>query len=103
MSEVNINYPNETYEDFMTLVIKYRLSNTTGNAIIRCFNKHANLDKSLLPKSTEQGWKYMDKMNQPSLDHQKTSIITYNNIKYYLYHWNLINCIKNIFSISNIK
>src|SRR3982075_3984134 len=103
VSEVNVNYPNEAYEDFMTLVIKHRLSNATENAIIRFFNKHTNLDKSLLPKSTEQGRKYMDKMNHPSLDHQKTSIITYNNIEYYLYHRNLINCIKNIFSIPNIK
>ena len=53
MSEVNANYPNEAYEDFMILVTKHRLSNTTGNAIIRFFNKYANLNKSLLPKSTE--------------------------------------------------
>src|SRR3982074_2628957 len=35
VSEVNVNYPNEAYEDFMTLVIKHRLSNATRNAIIR--------------------------------------------------------------------
>ena len=103
VSKINVNYPNEAYEDFMTLVIKHRLSNATGNAIIWFFNKHANLDKSLLLKLTEQKWKYIDKINQLSLDHQKTSIITYNNIEYYLYYQNLINCIKNIFSISNIK
>ena len=34
VSEVNVNYPNEAYEDFMTLVTKHRLSNATGNAII---------------------------------------------------------------------
>ena len=45
----------------------------------------------------------MDKMNQPSLDYQKTSIITYNNVEYYLYYRNLIDCIKNIFSIPNIN
>ena len=54
VSEVNVNYSNEAYEDFMTLVTKHRLSNATGNAIIRFFNKHTNLDKSLLPKSIEQ-------------------------------------------------
>ena len=73
------------------------------NAIIWFFNKYVNLNKSLLPKSTEQERKYMDKINQPSLDYQKTSIIIYNNIKYYFYQRNLINCIKNIFSISNIN
>ena len=34
VSEVNINYPNKVYEDFMILVTKHRLSNAIGNAII---------------------------------------------------------------------
>ena len=34
VSEVNVNYSNKVYKDFMILVIKHRLSNTTGNAII---------------------------------------------------------------------
>ena len=63
VSEVNVNYPNEVYEDFITLVTKYRLSNAIENAIIRFFNKHTNFDKSLLSKSTEQRRKYMDIMN----------------------------------------
>ena len=53
VSEVNVNYSNKAYEDFMTLVIKHKISNATGNAIIQFFNKHANLDKFLLPKSIE--------------------------------------------------
>ena len=69
MSEVNVNYPNEAYEDFMTLVTKHRFSNVIGNAIIRFFNKHVNLNKSLLLKLTEQERKYIDKMNQLSLDY----------------------------------
>ena len=52
-SDINVNYPNEAYEDFMTLVIKNKLSNKTGNEIIHFFNKYANLVTSLLPKSTE--------------------------------------------------
>ena len=34
VSEVNVNYPNEVYKDFIILVIKHRLSNIIGNAII---------------------------------------------------------------------
>ena len=34
VSEVNVNYPNEAYEDFIILVIKHKFSNATGNAII---------------------------------------------------------------------
>src|ERR1044071_7365620 len=62
-SEANIHYPNEAYADLMLLVTKYKLSNATGNAIIKFFNKHANLDSSSLPKSIEEGRNFMDNMN----------------------------------------
>src|SRR6266511_3281759 len=42
-SEANVYYPNKAYADLMTLITKYKLSNATGNAIIKFFNKHANL------------------------------------------------------------
>src|SRR5581483_6055387 len=53
--EVNTGYPNEAYADLMTLVTKYKLNNATGNAIIKFFNKHANLSISPLLKSIEKG------------------------------------------------
>ena len=100
--EININYPNEVYGDLMSLVTKYKLSNVTGNAIIRFFNKHANLGKSPLPSSIEQGRKYMDNMKLPSLEYTKTYVMSYNNNDYFLYNQSLINCIKNILSIPDI-
>ena len=44
----------------------------------------------------------MDNMNLPTLQYQKTHIITYNNEDYYFYHLSLINCIKNILLIPNL-
>lgn len=103
-SKMNINYPNETYADLMTLVTKHNLSNTVGNAIIKFFNKHSNITTSSpLPKSIEKGCKYMDNMNLPNFTFDKTCVLTYNNNEYYLYHQPLINCIKNILSISDIS
>src|SRR5918999_2269837 len=61
-AKANADYPNEAYADLMTLVTKHKVSNSTGNAIIKFFNKHANLSTSPLPKSIEQGRKYVDKM-----------------------------------------
>src|SRR5262245_57550541 len=49
--EAKTAYLNQTYTDFMTLVTKYKINNTTGNTIIKFFNKHANFEKSPLPKS----------------------------------------------------
>ncbi|GET65524.1 hypothetical protein GLOIN_2v1762814 [Rhizophagus irregularis DAOM 181602=DAOM 197198] len=51
----------------------------------------------------EQGRKYMDNMKLPNLNYTKTSIMNYNNNEYFLYHQSLINCIKNILSISDIS
>lgn len=102
-SEINATYPNEAYGDLMALVTKHKLSNATGNAIIKFFNKHANLNKSPLPKSIEQGHKYMNNMNLPSLKYTKTCVINYKNNEYFLYHRSIINCIRNILSIPDIS
>ena len=102
-AEVNADYPNEAYADLMTLVTKHNISNKTGDAIIKFFNKHANLNTSPLPKSIMQGLNYMDNMNIPILTFTKTCIINYNNNEYYLHHRSLINCIKNILSIPNMS
>ena len=100
--EMNADYPNEAYADLMTLITKYKLSNATGNAIIKFFNKHANVGISVLPKSIEKGRKYMDNMNLPNLTFTKTLVTTYNNNDYYLNHRSLIKCIKNILSTPDL-
>jgi hypothetical protein len=102
-AEMNADFPNEAYADLMALVTKYNLSNSTGNAIIKFFNKHANLSTSPLPKSIKQGREYMDNMNLPTLTFTKTCVINYNNNENYLHHRSLINCIKNILSIPDIS
>ena len=102
-SEANVYYPNEAYADLMTLITKYKLSNATGNAIIKFFNKHANLSTSPLPKSIEIGRKYMDNINLPNLTFDKTHVITYKNNEYYLHHRSLIKCIKSILSIPGLS
>ena len=45
--KMNSDCSNEVYGDLMSLVTKYKLSNATGNAIIKFFNKHANLNTFL--------------------------------------------------------
>ena len=97
------SFPNEVYGDLMTLVTKHKLSNASGNAIIKFFNKHTNLATSPLPKSIKQGREYMDRMNLPNLTYYKTCVINYNRKEYYLHHRSLLSCIKNILSIPDIS
>src|SRR6266496_1071280 len=102
-SEANVYYPNEAYADLITLITKYKLSNATGNAIIKFFNKHANLSTSPLSKSIEIGRKYMDNINLLNLTFDKTHVVTYKNNNYYLHHRSLIKCIKSILSIPGLS
>lgn len=101
--ETKTAYPNQTYADFMTLVTKHKINNATGNAMIKFFNKHANLEKSPLPKSIQQGRKFMDSMNLPNLKYNQTRIMTYNGEDYFLHHRSIIDCIKSILSIFDIS
>jgi hypothetical protein len=82
--EMNTSYPNEAYADLMTLVIKQNLNNATGNAIIKFFNKHANLSTSPLPKSIEKGREFMDKMNIPNLTYTVNSLYSHSRYSHIL-------------------
>src|SRR3954453_22032143 len=84
--EMNSDYSNEAYGNLMSLVTKHKLSNATGNAIIKFFNKHANLNISPLSKSIEKERKYMDNINLLTLTFTKTLVKNYKNKEYYLHH-----------------
>src|SRR3954471_2183616 len=85
-SEMNSDYPNEAYGDLMSLVTKHKLSNATGNTIIKFFNKHTNLNTSPLLKSIEKERKYMNNMNLLTLTFTKTLVKNYKNKEYYFHH-----------------
>ena len=98
-----IEFPNKVYADLMALVTNYNLSNEATNAVIRFFNEHSNLPLSPLPKNAQKGCELMEKMKIPTLTSKKHKILTHNNIDYYLFYHPVINCIKNILSISDIS
>src|SRR3954454_10246255 len=72
--KMNSDYSNEAYGDLMSLVTKHKLSNATGNTIIKFFNKYTNLNTSPLLKSIEKERKYMDNINLPTLTFTKTLV-----------------------------
>ncbi len=67
-------FPNEAYKDLMLLVTKHKLNNKASNNIIRFFNKHSILTKSLLPKNIEKGRAFMDNMKFSNLEFCKVLI-----------------------------
>jgi len=100
--ETRTEFPNEAYADLMILVTRHKLNNKASNAIIKFFNKHSNLTTSPLPKNIERGREFMNNMTFVDLKFKKTCITSYNDNEYFLYHRNLISCIKNILAIPDI-
>ncbi|RHZ76423.1 hypothetical protein Glove_197g95 [Diversispora epigaea] len=123
-----IEFPNNAYADLMALVTNYNLSNEATNVnrfcinlkkskylknpksilgtcivVIHFFNEHSNLPLSPLPKNAKKGRELMEKMKIPTLTSKKHKILTHNNIDYYLFYHPVLNCIKNILSISDIS
>lgn len=45
----------------------------------------------------------MNKIKQPNLEYSKTCVLNYNGTEYFLYHWPLISCIKNILEIPDLS
>ncbi|RHZ80447.1 hypothetical protein Glove_136g43 [Diversispora epigaea] len=96
--EIEINeFSNEAYVDLMTLVTKHNLNNKAGNTIIKFFNKHSNVSVSSLPKNIVVGRRYIDKMNS-RLSHHKHSILSHNNVEYFIHYCLIVNCIENLLS-----
>ncbi len=88
--------------DLMVLVMWYKLNNKASNAIIKFFNKHLNLVTLPLLKNIKKEREFINNMIFANLKFKKTFIISYNDNKYFLYHQNLISCIKNILKVFDI-
>ncbi|GBB95829.1 hypothetical protein RclHR1_02620020 [Rhizophagus clarus] len=57
----------------MELIVEGNISNKVGDKIIKFFNRHSNLEKSPLPKSTKDGKDYLNQISSPSIDFKEKS------------------------------
>ncbi|CAG8847949.1 27912_t:CDS:2, partial [Gigaspora margarita] len=75
-------WPNNTYQDFMELIVEGNIFNNIGDKIIKFFNKHSNLEVSPLPKSTKNGKDYLNQIKSPSINFKEKVVAIYsgNNI-----------------------
>src|SRR6266487_5967582 len=89
-------WPNDIYCDFMELVIEGNISNTIGDRIIKFFNKHSNLEESLLPKSTKSGKDYLNQIQSPLVDFKEKVVVTYHGIKFTLHYHPIFRAIQTL-------
>src|SRR5260363_56021 len=99
-----VEWPNDAYREFMEIINKHQLSNSAGDAIINFFNKHSNLDISLLPSATKIGKEFLDNSTVTYLEFKEVPIITtIEDFKYTFYYRSLIKAIKSLLMIDSIN
>ncbi|GES89309.1 hypothetical protein GLOIN_2v1764901 [Rhizophagus clarus] len=70
-------WPSDAYWEFIELIVKGNISNKVGDKIIKFFNRHSNLEKSPLPKSTKDDKDYLNQISSPSIDFKEKSVTNY--------------------------
>ena len=85
-SEYMAKWPNDTYREFMELIIEGNISNKIGDKIIKFFNRHSNLQNSPLPSSTKNGKDYLNQIKSPSLDFKDKVVASYKEVDFTLYY-----------------
>jgi hypothetical protein len=89
------SFPSQEFGDFMNIIIRQGLSESAGNEILK-FTRGICRDDVILPTSIKQGYQIVDKMNISHLEFQKTSVMTYKDETYYLFHRPIFDAIKEL-------
>ncbi|CAB4403554.1 unnamed protein product [Rhizophagus irregularis] len=79
-------FPDTAYAEFMKLVSTHHFSNSTGNDILKWFQKNYLRENVVLPANTTQGHEFVNSMNIEHLLYLKTKILEYEDEEYYLHH-----------------
>ncbi|GBB97635.1 hypothetical protein RclHR1_03020013 [Rhizophagus clarus] len=91
-------WPSDAYREFMELIVEGNISNKVGDKIIKFFNRHSNLEKSPLPKSTKDGKDYLNQISSPSIDFKEKSVANYAGVDFKLYYRLIFRAIQSSYS-----
>src|ERR1700752_2271633 len=62
-----VDWPNDAYREFMEIISRHQMSNSVGDAFIKFFNKHSNLEVSPLPPTTKLEKEFLDNLTIPHM------------------------------------
>ncbi|PKY61652.1 hypothetical protein RhiirA4_486928 [Rhizophagus irregularis] len=96
-----IDFPSKEFGNFMSLLVKWDLSDACSNEILK-FSKSIARDDVVLPTSVKQGRKFLDQLAKPHTSFKKVPIMKYNNETYYLHYRQIFDTIKELLSNNDI-
>ena len=100
---LNVEWPNDTYREFMEIITEFRLSNSCGDRLIKLFNSIKNVDKKLFPKNTKEGRNFLDNSEFPYMKFKKVPITNFQGVDYNFHYQPIINGIKTLLLQSDIN
>ncbi|GES85918.1 hypothetical protein GLOIN_2v1487254 [Rhizophagus clarus] len=100
----NTEWPNDIYCEFMKIVMKYQLSNSCGDRIIKLINKsRQEAEKNPLPINTKEGRRFLDVNEFPYMKFKKVLITKFQDKDYSSYYQPIIHGIKVLFLQSEMN
>ena len=104
VQETNITstFSNPTYEAFVQLVTKHKLSSIVTNDIIHLFNKFHMDQTAILPSNAKAARTLLDSIQVSHVLYSKTTVMKYNQVQYTLHHRTIFDAIKEILSNKKI-
>ena len=83
----NTEWPNDIYREFMEIVMKYKLSNSCRDSIIKLIKNCRNLtDKNSLPKNIKEYCKFINVNEFSYMKFKIVPITNFQNIDYNFYY-----------------
>lgn len=101
-SQSLVKWPNDAYCDFMQLVIENNLSNKLGDKIIKFFNRHSQLQKSLLPSTTKGGKDFIGHIKSPMVNFKEKIVGQYKEINIVLHYRPIFHALQTLLQRPNI-
>ncbi len=103
MHSPNTEWPNDVYHEFIEIVMKYQLSNSYGDRIIKLIDKCRNSKENPLPTNTKEGRKFLDFNEFSYMKFKKVPITNFQDIDYNFHYQLIIHGIKVLLLQSNIN
>ncbi|CAG8497295.1 9322_t:CDS:2 [Dentiscutata heterogama] len=92
----NTDFPSTAYRDFIDIVIRYNLSYTAGDAVLKFMKRHGQISKKILLRSTKDGLLFLDTLRKDHTKFHSTPVAQIKDQTYSFEYRPIISAVKEI-------
>ncbi|CAG8620050.1 19146_t:CDS:2, partial [Gigaspora rosea] len=98
----NAEFSSIAYRDFVEIIIKYQLSYTAGDAVLKFIRKHGQLSNKALPRSTKDSLLFLDTLKKSYTNFFSTPVVQVKGQVYSFEYRPIILAVKKILQDSKL-